>query len=364
MSPKVLETQLRRLLPSFVGRSIDSFAKETAVAVTASTRPVFVALLGRLPGGDHRGVTDAVVLEVDGRRRGRGLAFALSVIRQFELDVDARDRRGTSPRHFDSIHRAIRNDRGGALQLARVHGALAPHHRWRAVSFLGLRESSVARARRSRRTMPPRSDRRRTPPPHHPHPHPPGPSTGTEAGDGRAPFALRPPSVDLDSLPLAAGALERDARRERGDRHLDDRDSAHHRSAPAPVHGDDRGQQVDGQVDLHGLYGRVHADEAAGRLRCNVLDTTMVTFELSRVSPDATPLVAAALGPSLDARGLRRVVAASAPDELVEALPLHGLLMALHLAYSGHQSRVTVAAHVQHAQVARAARLGAFTRRA
>src|SRR5689334_17125917 len=50
--------------------------------------------------------------------------------------------------------------------------------------------------------------------------------------------------------------------------------------------------------------------------------SAMITLELSSVAPDPQPLLPGALVPSLEARGLRRVLAASAPEGLVEAMPL------------------------------------------
>jgi hypothetical protein len=63
-----------------------------------------------------------------------------------------------------------------------------------------------------------------------------------------------------------------------------------------------------------------------------------ITFDVSEVEPDPSPLGPADLGRAFAARGVRGVLAADAGDhELVDALPLHGLAMALHLAYQRHR---------------------------
>lgn len=63
-----------------------------------------------------------------------------------------------------------------------------------------------------------------------------------------------------------------------------------------------------------------------------------ITFDVSEVEPDPLPLSSSDLTRELTARGIRDPVsAASGEHELVEALPLHGLAMALHLAYQRHR---------------------------
>lgn len=65
-----------------------------------------------------------------------------------------------------------------------------------------------------------------------------------------------------------------------------------------------------------------------------------ITFVVSDVARDAEPLAIEPIEHALDARGVRRHVAlATNTDarELVSALPLHGLLSAVHLAYTRHR---------------------------
>lgn len=66
-----------------------------------------------------------------------------------------------------------------------------------------------------------------------------------------------------------------------------------------------------------------------------------VTFDLTAVEPDHHALGASSLQEALAARGLRGVLAGDgAGAELVDALPLNGFVMAMHLAYTRHRPLV------------------------
>lgn len=63
-----------------------------------------------------------------------------------------------------------------------------------------------------------------------------------------------------------------------------------------------------------------------------------ITFALSAVEPDREPLDDASLAGNLKAYGVNRVVAADAGDaRLVSALPLNGLVVAMHVACTRHR---------------------------
>jgi len=63
-----------------------------------------------------------------------------------------------------------------------------------------------------------------------------------------------------------------------------------------------------------------------------------IAFDVTSVEPDRDPLVEVAVAGALEARGLRNLVACDADGALlVDALPLNGLVMALHLAYTRHR---------------------------
>jgi hypothetical protein len=65
-----------------------------------------------------------------------------------------------------------------------------------------------------------------------------------------------------------------------------------------------------------------------------------VTFSLAQLEADSRPLAPRELSVELEARGVRGALAGETDGPLVEALSLHGLVMAFHLAFTRHRPLV------------------------
>lgn len=63
-----------------------------------------------------------------------------------------------------------------------------------------------------------------------------------------------------------------------------------------------------------------------------------ISVALAPLTPDSEALATTTAESLFEARGIRRIVASSVAPDLVECLPLNGLLMALHVAYTRHRA--------------------------